>query len=160
MIKIKKEFNGNVMMIDLTEEDVRYIISECAVIGLRTDAQPAAKEPKQYTMPKTIRTGCFKDHKDEVLRMLDQGISRHKIAAYFGTSDATVRLWVERWRTGVDVKRGGGPAGLTLDDGFDMMRKNACGMTNSQIAAIYGINPSTVATWITKAKQALNATAA
>lgn len=160
MIKITKEFNGNVMMIDLNEEDVRYIISECAVIGLRTDAQPAAKEPKQYTMPKTIRTGCFKDHKDEVLQMLDQGMSRHKIAAYFGTTDATVRRWVERWRTGVDVKRRGGVAGLTLDDGFDMMRKNACGMTNSQIAAIYGINQNTVTKWITKAKRALNVPAA
>ena len=160
MIKITKEFNGNIMMIDLNEEDVRYIISECAVIGLRTDAQPAAKEPKQYTMPKTIRTGCFKDHKDEVLQMLDQGMSRHKIAAYFGVSDHTAAMWIERWTAGVDARHNNYHAELTLRDGFEMMQRHASGMSYVKIAAEYGINYHTVKRWINKARQTLNVPAA
>ena len=157
MATITREILGTKIAIELTFDEIRTVIRENAMIDVKGDKPVAAEPKKEYTMPKTIRTGCFRDHKDEVMRMLDQGMSRHKIAVYYGVTDVTVRRWVERWIVGTDCTRKGGTAHLTLDDGFDMMRKNACGMTKAQIAAIYGINQNTVTKWISRAKLALNA---
>ena len=152
MIKITKEFNGNVMMIDLNEEDVRYIISECAVIGLRTDAQPAAKpETKNFTMPKTTHVGRMIDHQQEVKTMLEQDYSYGKIAEYFGVSLSTVNKYIRMWGFSRPSASRFHPTGMTLADGKAMLKAHRNGMSFKTIAEARGIKPEVVAYWVNKA---------
>ena len=167
MKQIVRDFAGTRLTIDLTEEEIKEIINEYAVIGFRLSAQPTQpivepepvaepKLPKEYTMPKVIRTGCLKDHKDEAIEMIRSGKSQGEVAAYFGVSISTLKNWLKQWVKDEDALPASAfrPKGITLADGLKMLDMFDRGIGYYQIANTFGVSDATVNYWLRKARAA------
>jgi len=160
---ITRNVAGMELKIELTEEEIKQIVTECAVITVKPltavlaapvtepASKPESETPaKQYTMPKVIRTGCFKDHKEEVIEMARQGYSNPKIAEYFGVSLKTVQKYCHQW--GVNLVGVHSQKGLTIVDGMTMLDEFEHGISRHEIAIRHGVTENTVYYWLNRAR--------
>lgn len=166
---ITRNVAGMELKIELTEEEIKQIVTECAMITVKPltavlaapvtepASKPESETPaKQYTMPKVIRTGCFKDHKDEVIEMRRQGYSCARIAEYFGVAEATVKKWTGVWDRcqSFDNNTGTYLKGLTMKDAKEMLDAMEQGAHRADLAIKYNVSVNTIEYWLRKARTA------
>lgn len=91
---ITRNVAGLELKIELTNEELQNIVTECARItfspGAKVQELPKVTLPKTTQKRKPYRTGIIQANGDEVIRMYASGMSFSEIAKHFGTSDETV----------------------------------------------------------------------
>lgn len=112
---IIRNVSGMELKITLTEEEIRNIIAEYAMITFRpaVEAEPVPKsiqEPEREWKPvRQYRTGVVAQHGDEIFTMYEQGLSCQQIAKHYGVGSKTVQRFLSengmKMRTAVEAVR-------------------------------------------------------